>query len=82
MSDSHEYIHRRDDLRRLSQARVEVGLRPYPTNAEVLSCAYEYNINRLEAHDRLMQEGVRILDERELRTRAEAASADSTTEVK
>lgn len=60
-----ELIKRRDELRRLSELRGQVGLSPYPDAKTISERAIKQNISPIEAYEQLMHEGERILQEAE-----------------
>lgn len=53
---------RRDELRRLSEARGMAGLTPYPTVEEIEEIVALEKLDKIAAHDYAMQLGVRMLE--------------------
>lgn len=56
---------RRDELRRLSELRMEAGYPAYPTAENVKATAEAMECSEKEAHDYLMRKGERELETKE-----------------
>ena len=75
---------RRDELRNLSQSRIKAGLNPFPSAEEVEEIASKFSMRKTDAHDYLMHEGERILENSgEIKANEEekgAETSESTSE--
>jgi hypothetical protein len=61
MSETPDYVGRRSELRDLSRKRAEVGLSAFPSVEEIDQIAAKFNIDKVDAHTYLMNQGGRIL---------------------